>query len=74
MSEKTKATVHAYWRGWITEDFTAMRQALADDVVADAALCRVEGADNYVALCAEGAPWRDVVMIDEFYTDDHAAS
>lgn len=73
MSETTKAIVHAYWRGWITQDFAGMRAALADEVVADAALFRVEGADRFVKLCAEGPPWREVVMVDELYTDDHAA-
>ncbi len=73
MSDNTKQIVYAYWRGWQTKDFTAMRAALADDVVADASLFRVEGADRFVAMCAAGPAWRDVVMVDELYTDDQAA-
>ncbi len=73
MSEATRQTIHAYWRGWQTKDFTAMRAALADEVVADAALFRVEGADRFVAMCADGPAWREVVMVDELYTEGHAA-
>ena len=73
MSEASKETVHAYWRGWQTKDFTGMRAALADEVVADAGLFRVDGADKFVAMCAEGPAWRDVEMLDELYGEDHAA-
>lgn len=73
MAESTKHVIYAYWQGWQTEDFVGMRAALADDVVADAALFRVEGADRFVALCAEGPAWRDVIMVDELYTENHCA-
>ena len=73
MSEETKQTVYAYWQGWQTKDFTGMRAALADEVVADAGLFRVEGADKFVAMCADGPAWRDVEMLDEMYGENHAA-
>jgi hypothetical protein len=73
VSEETKQTVYAYWQGWQTKDFTGMRAALADDVVADAGLFRVEGADQFVAMCADGPAWRDVEMLDEMFGEDYAA-
>ena len=73
MSESTRQVVYAYWQGWQTKDFEGMRAALADDVIADAGLFRVEGADKFVAMCKAGPGWREVRMMEELYAETHAA-
>jgi|GEM_PF-2537232 len=68
--DNNKQLILKYWNSWQAADWTTLRSSLADQL--DFA-GNIMDSDDFVGMCQQGSPWRDVVMLSSFFTEEGGA-
>ena len=65
-----KHLILAYWHSWQKPDFVELRTYLADFLEVGG---HQMSADAFVAMCASGARWSDVRLVDSVFGEEGGA-
>ena len=59
-----------YWYSWQKPDWPEMRSCLAPTVLFGGTEL---DSDAFVEMCGQGNPWKDVIMLSDFFTEKGGA-